>query len=76
MEQEGLLVDDELKNCDDVWNDFCQSNLLGLLCKEDGLIYEINYSLSKRLDHMHIRIFKNATYMLDLKFKRINNKSD
>lgn len=43
MDQERRLVHEELKHCDDIWNEFCQFKLLGLLCKEDGLIYEINH---------------------------------
>ena len=43
VEQERRLVHEELKHCDDIWNEFCQFKLLGLLCKDDGLIYEINH---------------------------------
>ena len=76
MEQERRLVHEELKHCDNIWNEFCQFKLLGLLCKDDGLIYEINHKLSKKLDHLDVRIYKDSTNMLDLKFKKIDNQSE
>lgn len=73
---ERNLTEFEILKSESSWYNFSQSNQMGILCFEDGLIHETNNRLSKRLksiSNMPITLIDYSIF--DLDFKRISNKS-